>query len=661
MHHHTLKLNLTVCFLLEVLIAFSAVKASAGNLPSKAPNPEDFFLGNNETQSNTLQLENTTAAVKSQIRQVHETKIGNEGYSLNPDFGFKLYPPDASNSYELVGSQKNRELDKTLILSQLPSPTAPIPPAPPPKPIPTPQPSPTPPLEETPSPPPESPQRPEIPGTITIKRFEFEGNTAFSDEQLSKETAEFLNRPITFAELLQVENNITNLYIKEGYINSGAVIPAEQTLSPEGAVVKVRIVEGGVEDIRVTGTRRLKPGYVRSRIALATSKPLNREKLLEALQLLQLDPLIANISAELSTGSRPDQSLLEVRVVEADSFRVDIFVDNAGDPSVGTFRRGVNLSEGNLLGFGDRFSFEFINSEGSNAFDVGYTFPINPRNGTIGFATGRTAVGVVEPPFDRIDITGDYYYFDLNLRQPIIQNPSQELALGLTFSRQQSESRLLGERFPLSAGADEEGRTRLSTVRFFQEYTQRNSQQVFALRSQFSLGVGWLGATVNSDPPDSRYLAWRGQGQYVRLLAPDTLLVLRSEMQLASKPLVPIEQIRLGGLQTVKGYRQDEFLTDNGVFASAEVRFPVLRARQIQGLLQVVPFINFGVGWNNSENSTSTPDPNTLIGTGLGLQWQMGDTLSARIDYAFPLIDVDDRDRTLQEQGLYFSINYSPF
>jgi hemolysin activation/secretion protein len=661
MHHHTLKLNLTVSLFLEILIAFSALKASAGNLASKAPNPEGFSVRNHETQVNTQQLKNTTAAVESQISRNNETEFGNESYFPNPDLQLKLYPPDASNLHELVGSKNNPELDKALILSQLPSPTGPIPPAPPPKPIPTPQPSPTPPLEETPSPPPESPQRPEIPGTIRIQRFEFEGNTAFSNEQLSKATADFLNRPITFAELLQVENDITNLYIKAGYINSGAVIPADQTLSREGAVVKVRIVEGGVEDIKVTGTRRLKPEYVRSRIALATSKPLNREKLLEALQLLQLDPLIANISAELSTGSRPEQSLLEVNVVEADSFRVDIFADNAGDPSVGTFRRGVNLSEGNLLGFGDRFSFEFINSNGSNAFDLGYTFPINPRNGTIGFATGRTAVEIVEPPFDRIDITGDYYYFDLNLRQPIIQTPTQELALGLSFSRQQSESRLLGEKFPLSAGADDEGRTRLSTVRFFQDYTQRNSQQVLALRSQFSLGVGWLGATVNSDPPDSRYFAWRGQGQYVRLLAPDTLLVLRSEMQLATRPLVPIEQIRLGGLQTVKGYRQDEFLTDNGVFASAEVRFPVLRARRIEGLLQVVPFINFGVGWNNSDSPNSTPDPNTLIGTGLGLQWQMGDTFSARLDYAFPLIDVDDRDRTLQEQGLYFSINYSPF
>ncbi|MGJ5676491.1 MAG: ShlB/FhaC/HecB family hemolysin secretion/activation protein [Nostochopsis sp.] len=659
MHHHSLKLNLTVSLLLEVLIAFSALKASAGNLPSKALNTDSFSVRSYETQINIQQLKNTIVAVENQISQNNETEVENEYYFLHHYVGLKLDPLNASKLHELVDSNQDRELDKILILSQV---LNPLPPTAPPKPIPTPQPSPKPPLDTTPSPPPESPTLPGIPGTITIQKFDFEGNTAFSNEQLNKATASFLNRAITFAELLQVENIITNLYIKAGYINSGAVIPAEQSFAKEGAVVKVQIIEGGIEDIKVTGTRRLQPNYVRSRIALATSKPLNRERLLEALQLLQLDPLIANISAELSTGSRPDQSLLEVNVVEADSFKVDVFADNAGDPSVGTFRRGVNLSEGNLLGFGDRFSFEFINSDGSNAFDLSYAFPINARNGTIGFNTGRTAVTVVEPPFDQIDITGNYYYIDLNVRQPIIQTPTQEFALGLTLSRQQSENRLLGENFALSAGADEEGRTRLSTVRFFQEYIQRNSRQVFALRSQFSLGVGWLDATVNSEAPDSRYFAWRGQGQYVRLLAPDTLLVLRSEMQFATTSVVPIEQIRLGGLQTVKGYRQDQFLTDNGLFASAEVRFPVWRRRQIQGVLQVIPFINFGVGWNDSDNSDSTPDPNTLIGTGLGLQWQMGETFSARLDYALPLIDVEgDGDRTLQEQGLYFSINYTPF
>ena len=53
--------------------------------------------------------------------------------------------------------------------------------------------------------------------------------------------------------------------------------------------------------------------------------------------------------------------------------------------------------------------------------------------------------------------------------------------------------------------------------------------------------------------------------------------------------------------------------------------------------------------------------PRTFVGLGLGLQWQMGDDFTARLDYGIPLIDVDDSDRILQENGVYFSINYSPF
>jgi hemolysin activation/secretion protein len=147
----------------------------------------------------------------------------------------------------------------------------------------------------------------------------------------------------------------------------------------------------------------------------------------------------------------------------------------------------------------------------------------------------------------------------------------------------------------------------------------------------------------------------------VRLLAPDTLLVLRSDLQLAARTLVPLEQFAIGGLQSVRGYRQDRLLTDNGFFTSAEVRFPVLRVNEVQGLLQVVPFVDFGVGWNDSDSPSPDPDPNTLIGAGLGLLWQMGNNFNARLDYGIPLVSADDSDRTLQEQGLYFSITYSPF
>ena len=65
----------------------------------------------------------------------------------------------------------------------------------------------------------------EIPGTITVEQFQFEGSTVFSDEELAKVTASFTNRPIAFAELLQARSAITQYYIERGYVTSGAYIP----------------------------------------------------------------------------------------------------------------------------------------------------------------------------------------------------------------------------------------------------------------------------------------------------------------------------------------------------------------------------------------------------------------------------------------------------
>jgi hemolysin activation/secretion protein len=168
------------------------------------------------------------------------------------------------------------------------------------------------------------------------------------------------------------------------------------------------------------------------------------------------------------------------------------------------------------------------------------------------------------------------------------------LALGLTASRRESKTSLLDIPFPLSEGADQEGRTRVSALRFFQEWTQRGTQEVIALRSQFNIGLGVLNATVNDKSPDSRFLSWRGQGQWVRLLAPDTLLLVRGDIQLADRSLLPIEQIGLGGFGSIRGYRQDLLLADNGALASAELRLPILRIRQWQGILHLIPFVDVG-------------------------------------------------------------------
>jgi hemolysin activation/secretion protein len=496
-----------------------------------------------------------------------------------------------------------------------------------------------------------------VPETITVERFEFEGNTAISDEDLAEATAQFTNKSISFAELFQARSAVTQLYLERGYITSGALIPL-QTI--EGGVVRIQVVEGGLESINVRGTERLNPSYVRSRLEIATEKPLNRDRLLEALQLLQLDPLIQNLSAELAAGTEPGLSVLDVVVTEAETFSVQFSANNNRAPSVGTFDRGVQINQANLLGDGDGLSLGYNNTSGSDGLNISYTRPVNPQNGTLTFSFGTTNSQVIEPPFERLDIEADSRYYELTFRQPIYRTPTEEFAFGLTATRQESETSLLEIPFALSLGADNQGRTRISAVRFFQEWTKRNSNEVIAARSQFSFGTGAFDATINEEAPDSRFFSWRGQAQWVRLLAPDTLLLVRADAQLADRALVPLEQFGLGGQESVRGYRQDILLTDNGVLASAEVRIPVLRLPQLEdSVVQLAPFVDIGAAWNNS--GRPDPDQNVLASIGLGLQWQLGDILTLRLDYGIPLVSISSSDRTWQESGFYFSIIASPF
>lgn len=500
------------------------------------------------------------------------------------------------------------------------------------------------------------PENSNIAEKIVVQRFEVVGSTVFSKEDFNQVLEPYTKRPITFAELLQARSAISDFYINKGYITSGAFIPP-QNLN-EG-VVKIQVVEGGLQEIRVSGNERLSPDYIRSRLNIATGKPLNRDRLVEALQVLQLNPLIASLSAELAAGDRPGQNILDIKFTEAKSSNLQLNLDNNRAPSVGTFRRRLQFSENNLTGLGDSITVGYSNTDGSNAYDLSYNIPINPYNGAITLSFSNSNSNVIEQPFNSLDIYSNSTAYDLTYRQPIVQTPSQEFSIGLTTSYRESLASILKIPFPLSAGADNNGVTKLTALRFFQEYTQRSGQSVFAMRSQFSLGIGVLGATINEQAPDSRFLSWRGQAQYVSLLAPETLLLLRGDLQLADRALLPLEQIGFGGQDSLRGYRQDFLFGDNGTNLSVEFRMPVLRVPEIEGLLQLTPFIDAGLVWASS--GEANPNPNALIGSGLGLRWTMGNRLTGRLDYGFPIVSVQNSRKTLQESGLYFSLIYNLF
>jgi hemolysin activation/secretion protein len=507
----------------------------------------------------------------------------------------------------------------------------------------------------------------DIPGTIVVEKFNFAGSTVFSSEELNRAISDFVDKPISFAQLLLAANKITELYVQKGYITSGAYVPEQNLQSGE---VNIQIVEGSLADIEVDIVEgRLKPEYIRDRLDSATSTPLNIKRLQEALQILQLNPLISSLDAELSAGIKPGTNYLAVSVVGADSFKIQAQLNNNRNSSIGTFERGIELSQANLLGIGDGISVSYNNTDGSNQFAGSYTLPINARNGSLGFNIRISDSQIIEPPFESADIEISSRDFDFIWRQPVIQKAtpklSQELALDLTASRRESNTSILDVDSFVSPGANDNGETRTTALRFGQEWLQRDPRQVFSARSQFNIGIDAFDANINDDEPNSQFFAWQGQLLYLRLLgtakgkpAIGPTALLRSDLQLSADPLISTEQFSLGGSTTVRGYRQDALLTDNGIYTTAEIRLPIARIPKLSGTLQVNPFIDFGVGWNTDGEST---DFNTLVGTGLGLLWQTEDQFAARIDWGIPLVNSDSENSTWQENGVYFQVEYNLF
>lgn len=506
---------------------------------------------------------------------------------------------------------------------------------------------------------------PDVPETVIIQDFQFEGSTVFTADELTEAVENTFDTELplelSFSELFRVRSAITQLYADAGYVTSSAILPPQE-FAPEGGTLEVQILEGGLEDIKVVSPGRLNDSYVRRRMERFAKAPLQIDDVLEGLQLLQLDPLIQRVSAELSAGPQQGTSLLTVTVEEADSNWFDLRVNNAASPSVGTFQQEVAYTEANMLGNGERLEVEIGRTDGLRSADISYGFFLNPIGGTLEFNAGFSGSDVVEEPFDILEIESESAFYEITWRQPLKKTPTEEFALGLTASRQGSRSIFLesffGEEvgFP-TRGADDDGRTRITALRFFQEWVKQQPRQVLAARSQFSVGLDVLGAT-SANSPNSEFLAWRGQGQFLKLLAPDTLFIFQTDAQLADSSLLPLEQFGLGGPNTVRGYRQDLLLADNGVSASAEFRLPLYRSSNRRSVLQLTPFLEGGFGWNADD---SDPAPDTLLSTGLGLLWQLDDNLTARLDWGIPLIDGDADGDSLQENGIHLSLNYRAF
>ncbi len=306
------------------------------------------------------------------------------------------------------------------------------------------------------------------------------------------------------------------------------------------------------------------------------------------------------------------------------------------------------------MGFGDRISAEYGLTEGLDIYNISYTIPWNAYDGTFSFSYDNSDSGIIEEEFRDFDIKSETETFSFGFRQPLFKSPNREFTLGLNLDIRRRRIFLQGEPFSFSVGV-EDGKSNVTVIRFSQVVVDRSATTVLAARSQFNIGIDAFDATINDTGVDGTFFTWRGQFQWVRQLSPRALLLARIGGQFSANSLLSLEKFSLGGVNSVRGYEENQLVTDSGFLGGIELRIPVTSN---PNTLQLTPFIEFGTGWNNDEPN---PENETIASLGLGLRWLIGNALSVRLDYGIPLVDVDNDADSLQENGLHFSLRYQPF
>jgi hemolysin activation/secretion protein len=385
-------------------------------------------------------------------------------------------------------------------------------------------------------------------------------------------------------------------------------------------------------------------------------------------QILLQSPFVRRLNLELVPGLEPGEARLHADVLEGNRYSLTAQIADDQSPTVGPVRGQLQGSMANILGFNDVLTAQYGRSQGLNDGYVDYSVPIASDDTRVSLRYDKNGVVVITPELSAVHITSSFSSVAVGLSRPMYRTPEAAFTLGLSLERREQQTFLLGMPFPITAGAEPNGKTIATPLRLYQDWLDRDAEHAFATRSTFSVGLQTLGATVTPSPPigtpTANFFTWLGQAQYVRRVYEDWEVLVRSDVQLASRPLFQMEQIALGGLGSVRGYRTYLTVTDDGFLGSAELRIPVGRLRlpyiadsDVAGTIQIVPFYDYARVWNVDR---PTPYPQQISGVGGGLRWYIGSGLTAEFYYGKALRHVNVGN-SIEDRGIYFRLTSTLF
>ena len=469
---------------------------------------------------------------------------------------------------------------------------------------------------------------------VFVNSIEVAPSSVLSQEEVNQIIQPIVGKNVFISDIQNVIDQLNNLYAEKGFVTAKAFLP-EQTV--ENGHIYIELIESKVGNVSVEQNKWTRTKYITDRV---------EQKPGELFDIVELEKDIldfnrynegVNLTANLTAGTQPGTTDIQLTAHENIPFHVVGIMDNAGRYQTGRLRGGAMIYADSLFHNRDRLSLGSYFSGGAISPFADYNFPINKKDGRIGFMYSSTFAKIKWGPLEPLDLKSKSYIYSLYYSQPLVRKPGFELKsyAGLNYKR--ARTSILDDWMDL--GVDE----------------ITSADVAFNIRKDTKHGIWYANQGVSLAVPifDSQSSYVKINGGAIRLhdFSHGVIGQLKANYQVIpnNKHIPYLDQFQTGGLATVRGYSEGILMGKNGYYTSAELMFPLM-PREITSPRsgEKVPFVgkyvkgavfadHAGVFPNTSEDIYG--GSYFLMSLGMGLRVQLPGDLSARLYWGYPLIN----------------------
>ncbi len=488
-----------------------------------------------------------------------------------------------------------------------------------------------------------------------VEKINVTGNTVISDAEIHKITAPHEGKELKLSEIKTVAEEITRLYNAKGYLTCRAYIPPQKI---ETKTIEIQVLEGKLGAVNVQGNKYSKPERITRYVKSLGGKVVDYDTLKKYISKMNLHP-DREVKAVIMPGKDLGTSDLLLDVKDSFPFHIGLDVNNFGTKLTGKERYGLSMRHTNFSGRDDILAARLQWGELVFAIGTQYVVPVGDHDTELGASFNYTDVNI-GGDFSVLDIGGKAYTYSLFVNQPIFDSRYVDLTWTGSFESKSIQNRLLG-----TPSTNDE-------LRMF--HTGINVDEIDRYGRTFivndlTYGADFMGASDKNDASLSRsgggapFFKYDVVANRVHPVHDSTNLYMKASGQLASDKMVSAEQYDIGGVYSVRGYPQSDYLGDMGAGGSMELRVPfyfIPRTTKApwseEPLWNRINFVGFFDGAYAKLRSPAVGErpSRSYMGAGGGIRFDLPRNLTGRFEWASP---VGDKPQDGSNGQFYFSVS----